>query len=288
MSLKVEDYKSWAEIFAPSRKLSKRARYRYKCSSTGLEPQHSPSKLNFVREDITTADGITASFGGQAHINGIKNHYDVNKNTPYEIGDPLIEPPWDGLPRDLTGLSVTEIVDTLWPPTSPNGWLLGTRELFDEHPFTTQAKTIEYFNYRVLAHFLFLCGSNVAVANPRESHLRAHWSMEYFLKTWGLATVDPAAPPHGPCPPLPACNEQDPTKTMTPNCVLPLGDWIVADIPEPSDTKGWFTHLQDALKQIVLRNDGSFEKILNATQCVGFSFIRRNSTLTFRVFITVI
>lgn len=279
------DPKSWIEDFGPNPKLTKRSRYRYKCASIGLETQHSPSKLNFERDTILTNDGLSGKFGGNNSINQIRDHHDVNKNTPGEIGDPLLEPVWDGMPVDISGLAANDIVTALYG-ASPNGWMLGAIDLWNESPFTTQAKTIEYFNYRMLSHFFYLCGVNHILSNPRESHLRAHWSMEHYLKTWGLATVDPAAPPFGPVPPLPACVEQDPAKTKTVNCVLPFGDWIVADFPEPSDTKGWFTHMQDALKNIILRDDGSFQKLLTATTCVGISFIRRSSTSTFRVFIT--
>ena len=286
MSNTLDSYSNWARVFAPWRGRAKGSRYRYKCAQIGLESQHTPSKLNFVRESLTTADGYSGKFGGKSHINSIKTHYDEFKNKPEEIGNPLHEPIWDGLPINIEGLSAPDIVNALFG-ASPNGWMLGSMDLFIETPFTSAAKTIEYWNYRLLSHLYYICGKNYVISNPRESHLRAHWSMEYYLKTWGLSTIDPAATTTGPCPPLISCEEQDPIKTKTENCVLPFGTWIVADFPEPDDTLGWFNHLQEAIKAIILRDDGSFDILLSATVCVGFSFIYKASTNTYRVFIIV-
>jgi hypothetical protein len=316
MSLLLND-DPWA-VFSPNTARKKEGRgggrRKSKCSTKFLETQPVPSLRTIMWDNLKyggglydgfpTADGFldprqyfTDPTWPELHehlVNIIKYHYNSNHQYAGHMAASMSPPGvdetgwWDGLPIDISGLSGQPLVDALY--SSPNGWIPGAVGV--ELAEMESLDVFEYFNYRLMSHVKNVSGKSHIITTSIELQFLAFWTMLDNIITQGWVPTDPSVPLSGEVSNgIPTCDFQalhmrehanSSNDFLPAHCVLPHGKWVIASFPEPSGTSGFFTHLQNALKEIILRDDGVFDELMNAT-CFGFHWVGHTATNSWKV-----
>lgn len=262
-----------------------------KCFGQNLETKHGSSKQDNPNEDINSLDAILINHNGASAFRTITDYHGGTASDHKPNTQPLFDEqaffPWNGVPRSTAGKTGQEIFDIIFAGSAHTpGWPLGGPDLWIElgGPYSGSApnKDVEWWNYRMLSHLRFVCGYNPVVLHPRDHYLRAFWVMKWFFESYGLDTIDPAAPTDGvvDASQIPDCAAQallglDPVDY--PECITPMGNWVMVQFDATQYIYGWWYLMAHAIGQIALRNDLVFNQLMSAGS-VGTCWLNRNDT----------
>ena len=290
--------------FTPStgdekKKRSGRSARKDRCFGTHLQPRDSTPRHQYDPVPLMTLDHFTGDASGESAMHGIRGHFNINRNYPEQLlstnqlNNELAAHGWSGQTYDTTGWTGQQFWDLLYEPSTRSGdqgdnkWCLGAYETFQTVPFVhNNFDEIAYYNYRLLSNIRFICGYNPVLLHPPGHYWLAFRVMIWHLNTYGAITVDPSAPVKGDVTleqiPEPAIQDLSASKLLYTQ--PPMGKWVCGDFPRPDSRSGWFTHFPNVLKDVILREDGSWEELLTAGS-IGVSWFYDGPSETFKCFI---
>lgn len=272
---------------------------RSKCSSIGLEVSPGVSKGNaffttgFTSQDAVSFDPIMMTNLRNMELISVasagQGHMPLPNLWPYEVETYNIqaEPAWYGGPLPgISGLTGQALRDALYGP-SPNEFLAGSYDLFLAvgysmgNPVHLQGVHLdgEYFDYRMICHMKCLLDLPIVCTYPDSHFYLASHGHKYWLETYGYRTLDPGAPLSGNVSDLmiPDAVAQATVGAYPGNNGQPYIDptgkkYVVVDVRDPAERASWFATMQGALENLILRDDGTFEDLMNATE-YGWHYI---------------